>query len=112
MLLSEQMIRGYLGLTFGCVAALWNARGPVIRGGQAYELFWLLIMTIGYTLLSVFSFVSGNLLISFGSSWLIVALLHQPTGSLARLLSAAPLVWAGRLTYGVYLFHVERLSSI
>lgn len=39
------------------------------------------------------------------ASAVIVALFLQPRSMLARLLSWSPLVFVGRISYGVYLFH-------
>ena len=47
----------------------------------------------------------GFLLVALCSAVAIAAVVTVPRGPLARLLSIAPLVWLGTLSYGIYLWH-------
>jgi peptidoglycan/LPS O-acetylase OafA/YrhL len=47
----------------------------------------------------------GFLLVSVAVGVLLVVLLSDPNWALARLLSARPIVWVGRLSYSLYLWH-------
>ena len=47
----------------------------------------------------------GFLLVAVCSAVAVAAVVTVPRGPLARVLSAAPLVWLGMLSYGIYLWH-------
>src|SRR5262249_2323720 len=48
----------------------------------------------------------GFLLVSVAVALLLVALLSNPNWILARILSARPVAWVGRLSYSLYLWHL------
>jgi peptidoglycan/LPS O-acetylase OafA/YrhL len=76
-----------LGLALFCSAQTLGhpSEGPPSR--QA--LFWLVRLPLHQTLVGVF----------------ILALCNHPTGAAARLLSLPVMVWIGRLSYSLYLWH-------
>ena len=47
----------------------------------------------------------GFLLVAVGAAAVVAAVVTVPGGLLARVLSVAPLVWLGTLSYGIYLWH-------
>src|SRR5262245_38536826 len=67
-LMPMQMIRGYVGLSFGCVAALWYENQKRELGVRSLNILWLLLMLAGY-LISSAGHEYGNILLSFGSCW-------------------------------------------
>lgn len=109
LLMPQQMTRGYLGIIFGCTAAQWARYQTKSQFGA---LPGLILMVIGYCFSTKFGNGYWNLLISLGASWLIVVLLHKPSGNLYKFLSLKWLVWLGKLTYGVYLLHVLVINFV
>ena len=49
---------------------------------------------------------------ALASSTLLLAIFLQPQCWIARLLAARPLVHLGRISYGIYLFHVPLLTGL
>jgi peptidoglycan/LPS O-acetylase OafA/YrhL len=52
-----------------------------------------------------YMFLGGYLALNLGAVVLVVCLLASPSAGLRRLFEFAPLVWIGRVSYGVYLWH-------
>jgi len=52
-----------------------------------------------------FLFVGGELLVAAAVAAVLFAIVTAQAGSLARVLALAPLVYLGRISYGVYLWH-------
>ena len=50
--------------------------------------------------------VWGILALELGVGLVIAGCVAAPRGAMARVLSIAPLVWLGRRSYAIYLFHV------
>jgi peptidoglycan/LPS O-acetylase OafA/YrhL len=48
---------------------------------------------------------SGTIIAAVGSVLLVLSLAMSSRGPLARMLSLAPMVWIGRISYGLYVFH-------
>lgn len=109
-LFSNNMIRGYLGLSFGCLTAIWF---EYIAGlpRRFVGLVSGFCIFLGYIISSCIDF-SGNVLVSFGAAGLTVYLLTNSESVLSKILSLKPFVFVGKLTYGIYLFHVLILNVI
>lgn len=107
--MQSEMVRGYIGILFGCYAALFYAR----RNRQFGSIFlWLPAFVFGYILSTWHEIWYGNLVISFSASWVIVYLMDRPEGMASRILGAKPLAWLGKLTYGIYLFHLLAINLV
>jgi peptidoglycan/LPS O-acetylase OafA/YrhL len=107
--LESNILRGYVGIIFGCLSALWfEIKERAVAGTK----LWLTLMIFGYGLATIGSYDLGYLLISFGASWLILAMVDNPAGRLSNILKAHPFAWLGKLTYGVYLFHVLVINVV
>jgi peptidoglycan/LPS O-acetylase OafA/YrhL len=51
-------------------------------------------------------------LVAAASALCIAGLVQAPSGLPARLLSAAPLAWVGRVSYGLYLWHFPLFAVV
>jgi peptidoglycan/LPS O-acetylase OafA/YrhL len=76
----------FLALVAALLAFTWATGGGIDKGGPRAA-------TIGYTLMS------------FTAGLVVLALFLQPQSLLSRLLSLSPIVFVGRISYGIYLFH-------
>lgn len=65
----------------------------------------MVALTNGYT---AFQYRGGTLLCSI-LTLMVIAACVQPQGMVARVLSAEPLVWAGKRSYSIYLWHYPLL---
>ncbi len=68
-------------------------------------LTWIVLATNGY---SSFQYRGGMLLCTVLTLFVIAACV-QPEGMVARVLALPPLVWAGKRSYGIYLWHYPLL---
>ncbi|HEY1737862.1 MAG TPA: acyltransferase [Acidimicrobiia bacterium] len=103
-------------LLVGCAAAVifvWLARRPARRG-----------FTIGAAVVAMLAFVGGGIVVAratIPSGWIpdwglfvlescvaltVLGLAFAPRAPLARVLSLPPLVYLGRRSYAIYLFHL------
>ena len=102
-------IRGYLGIIFGCLAGLWYFKFKRELGGAW---LWTLVIFANYWLLGLLQWRYQNLLISAPSALLIISLVHRPTSRIAKLLGNPVTAFLGKLTYGIYLFHVLVINIV
>ena len=102
------------GLMLGVALAFWFARPPVERRGwpgrlprpavmAAVGLAVIALLAVALPWESVWTYRGGLLLASLGSAAVIAALLRG--GSVHRWLETPVLVWVGRRSYGLYLWH-------
>lgn len=115
-------------LLVGCALALACAGGalPRSRPGRAMAqaagwvgLGWLVFVFVGprYRLAAIAAdparnFVEGMTVVAVAAALLLVGVLAAPGGPLARLLALRPVVWVGRVSYGLYLFHFPIFSAV
>jgi peptidoglycan/LPS O-acetylase OafA/YrhL len=94
----------------GCACAVWNWRrasspapGRITRGAIAAGVLTVIALVV-HNEGSSFMRFGGFTLTAVLSSMIVLALL-TPDSAGARLLSTRPLVYLGRISYGVYLWH-------
>lgn len=120
------IIRMYTGLDtradsllMGCLAALLVTAGLIPtarRFVQGLKIASVLsVIGLGFCIsrrdLGSSQYYDGLFtLVALMTSVVIVRLLTAPTGWLAWLLQSAPLVGAGRISYGLYLFHIPVIA--
>jgi peptidoglycan/LPS O-acetylase OafA/YrhL len=97
-------------ILIGCACGVWNwhkgsvpARGRVRRGAIAAGILVVIALVVPYEGASFMRF-GGFTLAAILSSIIVLALL-TPDSIGSRALSARPLVYLGRISYGVYLWH-------
>ena len=106
-------------LLAGCLVGVLagDNRLPHWRGGRtalqalaaASALFLLCLGFLGQTGAS-FLFLGGYAVVAVAGAALIAALIHAPPQLASRILSTPALVWIGRISYGLYLWHFPMLS--
>jgi peptidoglycan/LPS O-acetylase OafA/YrhL len=89
----------------GCLLAfVWNKKVP-----SWLPAFWPVpvssILFLAFSGTPSWLVYFDSAVISLSAAWLIVVI-QSETGFLSTLLGMAPLVWVGRLSYGLYLWHV------
>jgi peptidoglycan/LPS O-acetylase OafA/YrhL len=108
-------------LLVGCFLALAFSLGwvPMTRlarqiAGAAgvIALVWLVWMLAGDRYAAIVAvtdpsrvYVEGLLLLEAATAVIIVSVILAPNAVVARVLSLAPIVWIGQVSYGLYLFH-------
>lgn len=109
-------VRGYFGLAFGALLAIIVKNKPhLIDIFKKSEIASICVglMALTYTASLIFPMVNiWNLAMSFCGAGLVASLwfnTHSPT---SRILSFAPLAWAGKLTFAIYLTHVLVLNAV
>jgi peptidoglycan/LPS O-acetylase OafA/YrhL len=101
-------------LLVGCLLGLlfcWNhlaAAEPARRGFK----WWAtasaaLLLGVGVSVAhdSAILYQGGFTVVALAAAGLLVESIQRPAGRLTRVLSAAPLVWMGRISYSLYLWH-------
>lgn len=104
-----ELVRGYLGIIFGCYGAFFYAYRKRQLGNIS---LWVGTILLGYILSTFYRIQYGNILISFSASWIVVYMTSRPSSVISRVLSIRPLAWLGRLTYGIYLFHLLAINLV
>jgi peptidoglycan/LPS O-acetylase OafA/YrhL len=85
-----------------------GARSLRARSIDGFGIAGVLVGAAMWTLVSwsgAFLYQGGFLLMAFATAAVIVAVSVHRTGLVARALSVAPLVFVGRISYGLYLWH-------
>lgn len=93
--------RGYTGIIFGCVSALFYFHSGLFI--KTYLSIFILCLAYFFVLIDFFPLC--NLLVSFGASLLIPALYHEQS-KISMFLALKPISYLGKLTYSIYMFHV------
>ncbi|WP_428311591.1 acyltransferase family protein [Hydrocarboniphaga sp.] len=101
--------RGYCGILFGCVVAYLNFSFHSIIGAPA---LWLIAMTAVYASLFFVESPYENLLISLTGALFVAALYKNSDSRTAKVFGARIPASLGKLTYGVYLFHVLAINAV
>jgi peptidoglycan/LPS O-acetylase OafA/YrhL len=104
-------------LLLGCALALWFAGRPAIleRTALLRRLTWAALIALAVLALTVGRAGESKLLalqlpvIALVAAALITGLLTDGSGPVARALSWSPLVYLGKISYGIYLFHLPVL---
>ncbi|SON55551.1 O-acetyltransferase OatA [Hartmannibacter diazotrophicus] len=94
------------GLLIGCILALWRVPSGLKRfcsAGWWLPAVGLLAIFLFAPHRSAFTQSVGLTVTSLLSAWLVIAAAER--GIMARALSFSPIVYLGKLSYGIYLFH-------
>ena len=109
------------GLAAGCLVALMTAWGvrPTSRWARLglRATAWAAVAVLASFVLNASSssrsmYHGGFTVVSVCAAALIAALVWSPPPLLALTLEAAPLAWVGRISYGVYLWHIPVFLAV
>ncbi|MCZ7527259.1 MAG: acyltransferase [Acidimicrobiia bacterium] len=118
---AHDIVRAYYGtdtraqsLLIGCVVGLVATGGILpasaralrrLRTGALVGGAFVLVLWVGVSLSSPFLYRGGFTLEALAVALVVTHLLVAPAGLAARALALGPLVWVGRVSYGLYLWH-------
>src|SRR5262249_24360384 len=100
-------------LLMGCAVGLLTAGNRLQRASWLFvvnrSMLVVLLPFVGYALVtfssvSAFLYRGGFTLVSATAAIAIIELLNAPPGLVVRVMESPPLVWVGRLSYGLYLW--------
>ncbi len=102
-------------LLLGCAAAMalyWNLTPSVSRGaaGAAAVGLALLLLCTDYATSAMH--LGGFSLAAVAAALVIIRVVAAPSALTRALLEAGPLVWAGRVSYGLYLWHYPVFKAV
>ncbi|HWS89459.1 MAG TPA: acyltransferase [Pyrinomonadaceae bacterium] len=102
-------------LLIGCVAAMalyWNLAAPVGRGvaSAAAAVLALLLLCTDYATPAMH--LGGFSLAAAAAALVILRAVAAPSALTRVVLEAGPLVWAGRVSYGLYLWHYPVFKAV
>ncbi len=109
-------IRG-VGLAVGCLAALCvpelhRLPRALRRAGPFAVLVSLVLVALGLSLNSVAPERRGGLTIFCAAVAIVIVSFSRGSSLTARVFSIAPLVWLGRISYSLYLYHLPILIAL
>ena len=104
-------LSGHLSILAGCLTALlfnlFLANADDRSKLWATWLAWPAVVSLGYVFLQLpETQYWGRVPVVLASCSLVLALVVAPSGTIGRILSWAPLVIIGQVSYGVYLWHI------
>jgi peptidoglycan/LPS O-acetylase OafA/YrhL len=113
---NAMFVRGYWGLGCGAMMAILADRSLRVSRHFAHAPIALpaalMIILLYFASLTFWEKATvWNMAVSFTGAFLVASLWSNPDQAVSRTLSARPLVWAGKLTYAVYLVHVLVLNA-
>ncbi|MGH9962342.1 MAG: acyltransferase family protein, partial [Pyrinomonadaceae bacterium] len=101
-------------LLIGCVAGMlvtWDLiNGMRSATGPAVLLVVLLLFASDYA--TPFMHAGGFTLLAFATALIVINVVTAETRVFRLILESAPLVWIGRISYGVYLWHYPVFKSL
>ena len=86
-----------------CPAAIWPILGLIGAAFVAYVLFFA--YPVPRSLQAPFGLTIGGTLFALGTALFLAAIHSNPRAVLVRWLALRPIVWTGRISYGLYLWH-------
>ncbi len=108
-------------LLAGCLVGLLASEGRLprspgsrqaLRIAAAFSALFLVLLGILTKNGSSFLYLGGYTVVAASAAVVIAALVNAPPKLASRLLSAPPLLWTGRISYGLYLWHFPLLSLV
>jgi peptidoglycan/LPS O-acetylase OafA/YrhL len=96
-------------LLIGCATGMcvsWGLiRARSWRSLLAPALLFVMVCLVATDYASPFMHFGGFAVLAFATAVLLINLILSPSNHLSALLECGPLVWLGRISYGVYLWH-------
>ena len=102
------LTRGYIGILFGAMSA-------IIYSNFKFSLspfIGLVMLLISYISMIYYNLKLHHLAISFSATFFILGLYTQKNSVISRFLSHRLLVFLGKLTFSIYLFHVIAINAV
>jgi len=105
----ETIVSGYTGLGFGCFFALYPLGRSSSRGAGAYP---LLLFAAWYVFCIFFGHKYEHVGFSLISGLLVAQLYDADDSRIGKTLGSPMLAYLGKLTYGIYLFHILCINLV